>query len=51
MLNFFTNDFMVVPFMEHLRVFYKGILIAEVDSYEEAWNEIQEAQEKDSMNQ
>lgn len=45
----FTNEYMVTPYQGHLRVFYKGVLIAHVDTYEEAYKEIQEAQEKDPM--
>lgn len=45
----FTNDYLVIPFQDHLRCFYKGELIADVDTYEEAYREIQEAQEKDPM--
>lgn len=41
---YFTNEYMVVPYKDHLRVFYNGDLIAEVDTYEEACEEIEEAQ-------
>lgn len=38
----FDNEFMIVPFQGHLRVFYDGEVIADVDTYEEGCKEIEE---------
>lgn len=35
-----SNDFMVVPFENHLRVFVAGEWLCDVDSYSEAYEEI-----------
>lgn len=35
-----SNDFMIVPYQSHLRVFIKGEWLCDVDTYEEAYEEI-----------